>query len=96
MTDLFTRVPRAEAFDGKTYEPKRDFVRLKGQLLDVFRLMSDGQWRSLHEIADVICGSEAGVSARLRDLRKSKFGGHVVERMHIAGGLYRYRLIVRG
>jgi len=93
--DLFTHTTPADAFDGKTYEPKRDYVRLRGQMLDVYRLMSDGKWRTLREIADVVHGSEAGVSARLRDLRKSKYGGHTVEREHISAGLHWYRLIPR-
>lgn len=79
-------------FDGKTYEPSRDYVRLKGQMLAVFDLMADGQWRSLRQIADIVEGSEAAVSARLRDLRKEKFGAHVVDRKHVGCGLHLYRV----
>jgi len=83
------------AFDGETYEAKHDFDRLKGQLQRVFRIMKDGQWRSLSHLALVAGVSEASVSARLRDLRKDKFGGHQVERKRYEGGLWLYRLIVR-
>jgi hypothetical protein len=99
MTDLFDWTPpplpephRNRAFDGTTYEPREDYTRLKGQLWRVFQLMSDGKWRTLGEIADDAGGSEASVSARLRDLRKPKYGAREVERERVDGGLYRYRL----
>ena len=83
-------------FDGETYEPKLDKVRLTGQLGKVFRLMEDGKYRTLREIADSIGGSEAGVSARLRDLRKDKFGAHTIigERSSVSG-LWIYRMEAR-
>lgn len=89
--DLFDR-PR---FDGATYDANRDGERLGGQLNAVYRLMHDGRWRTLAEIAKHVDGSEPGVSARLRDLRKSRFGSHEVEREFVANGVWKYRLIVR-
>jgi hypothetical protein len=80
-------------FDGETYEPARDKARLTGQLGRVRALMSDGEWRTLRQIAEAVTGSEAGVSARLRDLRKVKFGAHGVERRRVDGGLFEYRLV---
>ena len=80
------------AFDGATYNSALDQERLGRQLDRVQALMADGQWRTLREIADAVGGSEASVSARLRDLRKARFGAHEVERLRVAGGLYRYRL----
>ena len=81
-------------FDGATYDPSRDRARLTGQLARVLACMSDGKWRTLDEIAawtgDV---SVASVSARIRDLRKPKFGGHHVERRRVEEtGLFQYRL----
>ena len=102
MTDLFgydamlPSPPRAKAFDGVTYEADRDHTRLKGQLWRVFQLMSDGKWRALTEIAEQAGGSEAGVSARLRDLRKSKYGSREIERKRVDGGLWRYRMKQKG
>jgi hypothetical protein len=101
MKDLFgdkpyvlpTPVPK-KAFDGDTYETKRDHKRLSGQLWHVFNVMKDGQWKTLGRIAAQVEGTEAAISARLRDLRKSKYGTHKVERRHVIGGLYEYRLIV--
>ena len=81
-------------FDGATFEPKRDLERLRGQLLRVFELMKDGRFRTLDTIASVAGGSVASVSARLRDLRKDKFGGHVVNRERRDNGLFEYQLVV--
>lgn len=93
MTDLFSYEPPPErAFGGSTYDAARDYRRLKGRLLRVYLLMIDGQWRTLAEIQSHVGGSEAGISARLRDLRKSEYGGHVIEREHVECGLHRYRL----
>mgnify|MGYP001277139517 CR=1 FL=1 len=80
--------------DGETFDRARDGARLDGQAADVFRLMRDGQWRALFQIARETGHPEASVSARLRDLRKDKFGGHIVERKYIAKGVYHYRLVV--
>lgn len=76
---------------GKTYEPKLDEARLTGQMLRVFTLMRDGKYRTLKQIAGTMDG-EAGVSARLRDLRKPQYGSHTVNRRRVSGGLYEYQL----
>lgn len=82
-------------FDGVTYDHIQDFNRLNGQLRVIFDLMSDGAWRTLSEIAERLSFPEASVSAQLRNLRKPRFGGFLVER-RIRGersyGLYEYRL----
>lgn len=81
-------------FDGETYVPALDQERLSSQFLQVKDLMSDGQWHTLTEIATAVGGSEAAVSARVRDLRKSRFGGYTVERRRATQGLFEYRLVV--
>ena len=91
--------PPVAHFDGKTYESNHDFKRLTGQNLRVFNCMKDGFWRTLAEIEEVLGAghSQAGISARLRDLRKEKFGGHTVERRRRGNapkGLHEYRLIL--
>ena len=80
-------------FDGKTYDPDLDRDRLRTQLERVYALMLDGRFHSLAEIADKVGGSEASVSARLRDLRKPRFGSNSVRRMRVAGGLWVYCLV---
>ncbi len=86
--------PPDPVFDGETYEPERDAARLGSQLQAVRELMEDGEWRTLYNLAKAVGGSEAGVSARLRDLRKPRFGGHTIERRYIATGIWSYRLHV--
>jgi DNA-binding NarL/FixJ family response regulator len=77
-------------FDGPDVT-EDDRERLNSQLWRVYRLMRDGKPRTLKQIADAVRGSESSVSARLRDLRKARFGGHQVERRRVAGGLWEYR-----
>lgn len=83
-------------FDGKTYEPDKDQGRLSAQIGRVFRVMRDGTWRTLEEIATLTGdASVASISARLRDLRKPRFGAHTVERRRrgqAEKGLFEYKL----
>lgn len=91
------RLPVAQ-FDGDTFEFKHDQVRLTKQLHIVFTLMADQEWRTIGEISDRTGFHDQSVSARLRDLRKEKFGGHTVERQRRDDpkqGLFEYRLLVR-
>jgi hypothetical protein len=81
-------------FDGAVYNHERDFKRLYKQLKVVFDLMKDGQWRTLNEICELTNQAHASVSARLRDLRKERFGAYTVERQYLGNGLYTYRVIV--
>ena len=86
---------RPRTFGGETFDPALDEERLRRQLAEVWRFMSDGQWHTLAKIGAAINAPEASVSARLRDFRKKKFGGHTVlrERIPLGNGLHRYRLI---
>ena len=86
-----------KAFDGATYIPELDGVRLGSQLERVKALMSDGQWRKLNDIVAECGGNTASISARLRDLRKEKFGGHVVTSERVGsrtGGYWKYQVIL--
>lgn len=86
---------RQIAFDGETYEPPRDFRRLRTQLERVrYVLQTCGGWVTLSEIQAITGGSEAGISARVRDLRKAKHGGWNIERRLRRGhtGLWEYRI----
>lgn len=81
--------------DGETYDPAKDGQRL-GKLLDrVYQFMLDRRWHTLSEIQAACGGSESSVSARLRDLRKDKFGGHTIERQRRDGGLWVYRMPIK-
>ena len=86
-------------FSGATYSPALDQQRLETLLARVFELMKDGRWRTLVEIREACGGSEASISARLRDYRKPEHGGHVMEgrrREGAASGVWEYRVLVAG
>jgi biotin operon repressor len=82
-------------FDGDTYEPEFDQERLATQMGRVWLALREGEWLSLREIADRVDAPEASVSARIRDLRKQRFGSHEVARRHRGergSGLFEYQL----
>lgn len=89
-------------FDGPTIEDQ-DNKRLGKQLAAVHRVMKDGNWRTLGQIAveaGYLQSASPGISARLRDFRKPKFqeilGNQFdVDRRRIDGGVYEYRLITK-
>jgi hypothetical protein len=56
--------------------------------------MADGEWHTLKELSTITGASEASCSARLRDFRKPKFGGHTVDRRRVlnGNGLHIYRI----
>lgn len=82
-------------FDGPTIDHARDTGRLKRQLSAVLSLMLDHRWRTLNAVAVRTGHPESSVSARLRDLRKPKFGAYKVERrlVYPGSGLWEYRLL---
>ena len=89
-------------FDGSTFDEKLDEPRLTTQYQRVFAYMMNGDWKTIPEIVKAISfppydqASEAGVSARLRDMRKERFGSHTVNRRRKAGGgLFQYQLVLK-
>jgi DNA-binding Lrp family transcriptional regulator len=81
-------------FDGDTYDAV-DYDKFSRQLKNVFDVMKDGQWHSISMIARSVGCSQQSASARLRDLRKAKFGAYNMERqrMKSISGTYVYRLV---
>lgn len=79
-------------FDGADYDPARDQVRLTAQQQRLLDLMIDGQWRTLRQIEAATGIPQASASAQLRHLRRPKFGAYTVDREHLGGGLYQYRV----
>jgi len=78
-------------FDGSTIA-LQDIPRLTGQLAKVKAAMSDGCWHTLADLQIASGASGAGVSARIRDLRKFKFGGYQIDRIRADGGIWLYRM----
>jgi|WetSurMetagenome_2_1015567.scaffolds.fasta_scaffold306846_3 hypothetical protein len=81
-------------FGGTTYERELDHDRLQTQLRRVREIMLDGRWWTLAELESHLGYPQASVSARIRDLRKEKFGGFEVARRRITGGLFEYRVVL--
>lgn len=79
--------------DGSTYLHSRDGKRLHAQHHRVLAFMRDGRWHTLEAISEATGDPEASVSARLRDLRKDRFGAHLIERRYVRRGLFEYRLV---
>jgi len=84
-------------FAGDRYEPLVDEIRLTRQSLRIFRLMVDGEWRTLSEIQLETGDPPASISAQLRHLRKRRFGSHQVDKQRRGddvSGVWEYRLVV--
>lgn len=79
-------------FDGPDVNPadERRFATALGR---IYRALCDGAWYRLDQLAQIGECSEAAASARLRDLRKFRFGRHLIERRRVAGGLWEYRML---
>ena len=94
-----TWVPRAKNapvtapdFDGVTYDPARDKARLTRQLERVYEVVRHGDWHTLASIASITGAPEGSVSARLRDLRKEKFGSYDIRRKRV-GNTFSYTCV---
>jgi hypothetical protein len=83
-------------FDGKTIDPDQDEVRLTGQLLRVFSHLGGGSWMTLGEISSLTGDPESSISARIRDLRKPRFGYNTVRSRRRSRGLWEYQLAPSG
>ena len=93
---LTENASKDKAFDGYTYDPDEDYARLSTVLSRVRYLMTHpmGRWWTLWELSRRTNSSEAGVSARIRDLRKAKNGGFTVKNQRVgSGGLWQYRVV---
>lgn len=88
MTDL--AIPTR---DGQTYVHERDGARLHKQHNRVLAALRDGAWWTLAALSEHTKDPEASVSARLRDLRKPRFGAHEIDRRYVRRGLFQYRLV---
>lgn len=77
-------------FDGPG-DSSRD-GRLKSQLVRVYEAMLTEQWIDLYWLSQATRAPEASISARIRDLRKPRFGGFTVESRERSPGHFEYRL----
>lgn len=88
----FTEPPGGDR-DGETYEAGFDRERLNAQARRVYDRLVTGRWLTLAQIAEETGDPEASISARIRDLRKDRFGALDVERRRVGEtGLFEYRI----
>lgn len=83
------------SFGGATFDQERDGERLSKQLSAVRDYCLKRDWVFLATMAKDLNyppTSIPALSARLRDLRKPQFGGYMVEREYVDGGLWKYRV----
>lgn len=80
--------------DGATFDQALDGARLHRQHNRVLAVMRDGCWHTLPELAAATGDPEASISARIRDLRKERFGSYIVDRRRRTVGLFEYKLRV--
>ena len=55
-------------------------------------IMSDGSWWRISDMAAALGCTETGASARIRDQRKAKFGGHRIEK-RLRSNTFEYRMV---
>ena len=77
-------------------QPRAPGLNLTGA---VYNVMCDGEWWTPYGIQTRIertgmgWHSDASITARIRDLRKQAYGGHVIEkRMRLGTKSYEYRM----
>lgn len=84
-------------FTGPDLEEQFDNERLVGLQRAVFVCMRDGKWRTFRQIRfEIGRGSENGIAAMLRGLRRKDRGSHTVKKKRLGDptdGLWSYRLI---
>lgn len=95
MVELSAKVggppPPQERYDGETTS-QEDAPRLNAQMARVHDVLRDGEWHTLRDIAETTGDPEASISARIRDLRKPKFGAYDVLREKRGNG-WHYRMV---
>jgi hypothetical protein len=70
-----------------------DRKRLKSQRSGVWNILRDHRWHPLTIFKQKVKGSDSSITARIRDARKKKYGGHIIQCARDAAGVYRYRLV---
>jgi hypothetical protein len=81
-------------FDGVTISPQVDDNRLTILQGRVYSYLRQHDWVTLRQLSEACNGTETSVSARIRDLRKSRWGSHEIHTCHVTGdGVWRYKMV---
>lgn len=92
------QTPKVYNFKGSDYIKELDHDRLSKQIERIYDLMKDGNYRTLFHIKNILelrYGTpfpESSISAQLRNLKKVRFGGYVLNKKRISGGLWEYQI----
>ena len=70
-----------------------DRKKRTSQRQGVWATIKSGRWIDLYDLRARVKGSDAALTARIRDLRKKAHGKHKVLCERFADGVYRYRLV---
>lgn len=90
------KLPLYDTREGVDIVTRRDSPRLQNQMVAIKSILIRGGWHTLQELEKMTGFPQASISAQLRHLRKKRFGGHIIDRRHLGGGLYEYRLRANG
>lgn len=84
----------AQRFEGSDYDHRRDAPRLSTQHAKVrdTALRWPGGWFTMERLAAAVGEPPASVERQVRYLRAPRFGGYHVEKRHVAGGTFEYRV----
>ncbi len=82
-------------FQGTDYVPQRDFSRLTTQHQRVKSAAlerSQRGWFTMYQLAEDTNDPPASVERQVRYMRSSRFGGWCVDKRHVSGGTFEYRV----
>lgn len=87
----------ARDFEGTDYDAPRDRERLSSQHVRVklaaLTWPSRGRWFTMAALAEYVEEPAASVERQIRYLRARRFGGYSVEKRHVRGGTFEYRVV---
>jgi len=63
------------------------------QIERVRDVLRDGEWKTLEEVSSITGDTTPSISARLRDLRKPRFGNHLIIKRKVNDNLFEYRMV---
>jgi hypothetical protein len=92
---IVQRVPSKYSEEFRSTSMPRWMLRqtIATHAVTMYRLMCDGQWHTNESIAEGTGIAPNSATAAMRSLRSRKFGGSIVQRVHIGNGLHKYRLL---
>lgn len=83
-------------FSGSHYNKEIDEARLERQIDRVLRVLQQNGWLTVTDIANKTGDPENSIQAQIRNLRKAKNGGFIIDATRATKtGLFKYKLVGR-